>query len=288
MMKYIVLALIIVIAIASAVYGDYREAFEKEFLLMPWAEGKSVEESSCLGCHTSDEMKAEYRDIPDQWKMSWHHQNEVSCHDCHGGDRNDATLAMSHKRGFMGVPSDTEVPDFCGKCHIRILKIYRESGHGKVLASTGNGPSCVTCHGSHNIQKASIDIINEQRCTKCHSYERAKEMKQALFLIEDRLVTAEGDIEKLKAIGALGDETEKSFFNTQAEFRTLFHAIDVDLVKTRTDEFAGKLDSIEAKITGIYDELGFRKNLASVLMLLFAGMGIVTFLISKSNGTKGE
>ncbi|MGD2079555.1 MAG: multiheme c-type cytochrome [Nitrospirota bacterium] len=281
-MRYFAIALLGILAIATLAYGGYREAFEKEFLMMPWAGGVQAEESSCIGCHTSEEMKEEYKDIPEQWRMSWHFQNEVSCHDCHGGDEKDASLAMSHKRGFLGVPANTEVPDFCGKCHIRILNFYRESGHGEVLARTGEGPSCVTCHGSHNIQKASIEIINEQRCTQCHSYERAKEMKQALFLVENELVSIEEDLARLKASGALPEEVEKSFFNTQAEFRTLFHAIDVDLIKERTDEFTDKLGQIETKKQGIFEELEFRKNLSSTLMFLFLGMGVVLILISRS------
>jgi hypothetical protein len=281
-MRYFAITLLGILAIASLAYGGYREAFEEEFLMMPWAGGVQAEESSCIECHTSDEMKEEYRGIPEQWRVSWHYQNDVSCHDCHGGDERDASLAMSHKRGFVGVPANTEVPEFCGKCHIRILNFYRESGHGEVLARTGEGPSCVTCHGSHNIQKASIDIINEQRCTQCHSYERAKEMKQALFLVENELVSIEEDLARLKASGALPEEMEKSFFNTQAEFRTLFHAIDVDLINERTDEFTDKLGQIEAKKQGIFEELEFRKNLSSALMFLILGMGVVLILLSKS------
>ena len=118
--------------------------------------------------------------------------------------------------------------------------------------------------------------------------DRAKEMKQALFLIEDRLVKAEGEIASLSAKGAMSDEARKSFFNTQAEFRTLFHAIDVELVKARTDEFASKLDLIEAKIKEIHEELAYRKNMTSALMLLFLGMAVVTIIISRSPGSKGE
>jgi len=139
----------------------------------------------------------------------------------------------------------------------------------------------VTCHGSHNIQKASINIINEQRCTQCHSYERAKQMKQALFLVENQLVSMENDLVRLKASGALPEEMGKSFFNTQAEFRTLFHAIDVDLIKDRTDEFTDRLAEIEVKKRGIFEELEFRKKLTSTLMILFLGMGVVLILLSR-------
>lgn len=60
-------------------------------------------------------------------------------------------MSMSPERGFIGAPKYKDVPEF----HIGILQHYFESGHGKVLKSTGIGLNCVICHGSYNIQKAS-------------------------------------------------------------------------------------------------------------------------------------
>jgi hypothetical protein len=214
--------------------------------------------------------------------MSWHSQNNVSCHDCHGGDPKDAAMSMSPQRGFAGTPKYADVPEFCGKCHIGILKNYLESGHGKTLKATRKGPNCVTCHGSHNIQKASIDIISEQQCSKCHSYERAKIMKQALFLIEKKIGDIEGDIKRLRAGGVFTEEEEKTLFSTHAEFRTLFHTVDVSLVKDRTDEFTNKLNLIEKNIEATFNELSFRKIFSTFLLLVFAGMGVVVFLLSRT------
>jgi nitrate/TMAO reductase-like tetraheme cytochrome c subunit len=258
----------------------YKKIFEKEFLTKPWA-GEQVEVDVCIECHTSDVMKPQYRSIPDEWKMSWHSQNKISCHDCHGGDPKDAPMSMSRQRGFVGTPKYSEVPEFCGKCHIGILKHYLDSGHGKTLKASGKGPNCVTCHGSHNIQKASIEIINETLCTKCHSYERAKVMKQALFVTEKKIMDIDNNIKRLKDAGVFTEE-EKNLFSTHVEFRTLFHSIDVSLVKNRTDEFIKRLDVIEKDVQAIFNELDFRKNFSAFLMLLFAGMGVVIFLILKT------
>jgi hypothetical protein len=191
-------------------------------------------------------------------------------------------MSMSHQRGFIGTPEYADVPDFCGKCHLGILANYLKSGHGKALKSTETGPNCVTCHGSHNIQKADIDIINAQHCSQCHSFERAKEMKQAIFLTEQKIQDLEKDIISLKSMGVFPDEEQKILFRTQAEFRTLFHTIDVNLVKERTDEFAKRLSVLDEKIKNTFDELGFRKNFSAFFMLIFLGLAAVISLISRT------
>jgi nitrate/TMAO reductase-like tetraheme cytochrome c subunit len=278
-MRYLFLALTILFTLPSMSMAGYREDFEKEFMTKTWA-GEQVEENVCISCHASDKMKPEFKATVDAWQASWHAQNKISCENCHGGDPKDAALSMSRQRGFVGVPQYKEVPEFCGKCHIGILSNFLESGHGKALKASRKAPNCVTCHGSHNIQKASIDIINEQQCTKCHSYERAKIMKVALFLIEKKIAQLEQNLQELKQEGIYQEADEKSLFSTQAEFRTLFHTVDVNLVRSRTDEFTSKLDVIDKDIHATYRDLKFRKNFSAFLMLAFSGMGIIIFLLS--------
>lgn len=280
-MRYLLVCLFMIFTLPAITTAGYKEEFEKGFLTKTWA-GPQPEEDVCIECHAADKMKQAFRLIVEEWQSSWHAQNKISCHNCHGGDSKDAALAMSRQRGFIGTPKYAEIPNFCGNCHIGILKNYLESGHGMALKASGKGPNCVTCHGSHNIQKANIDIINEQRCTKCHSYERAKLMKQALFETEKKIGELEKGFNKLKSEGVFVEEEEKNLFSTQAEFRTLFHTVDVALVKDRTDEFTGKLNTIEKKIQNTFSELRFRRNFSAFLLLLFSGMGIVIFMLSKT------
>ena len=283
-MRYSVMILLLSAAVligASMTGANYRDIFGKEFLTKPWAGGQ-VKESVCISCHTSDIIKPEYRDIPQEWKQSWHYQNNVSCKDCHGGDPDDAEAAMSPERGFIGTPDYAEVPQVCGRCHIGILKNYLESGHGRALKASKTGPNCVTCHGSHNIQKASIKIINEARCSRCHSYERAKVMKQALFLTEKKIRDIDEDLKRLKRAGVFTDEEDKTLFRTHVEYRTLFHTVNVGLVKKSTDKFAKKLGLLEDKIDKTFKELEFRRNFSAFFMMLFTVMGIVVFMLSRT------
>lgn len=281
-MRSRILAILLICFLPSLAVAGYQEDFAREFLSKTWA-GERIEENACIDCHSSEQMHPAYREIPDEWKKSWHAQNNIACHDCHGGDPKDPTLAMSHQqRGFVGAPSARQIPEFCGKCHIGILKNYLESGHGKALRSAGKGPPCVVCHGSHNVQKANIDIINEQRCSKCHTYGRAKDMKQALFLVEKKMAEIQDGIEALRRAGIYPEEEQRALFNTHAEFRTLFHTVDVYLVKDRTDEFAKKLGGIERRIQDTFLELRSRKNFSALLTALFGGMAVVMFLLSRT------
>jgi len=278
----VLIAGIFVFLLSATASADYRDVFEKEFIHKAWIGSAVIEEGVCVDCHTSKTMKEEYLSIPQEWKMSIHYENRVSCHNCHGGDPDDAAVSCGTPHsGFVGTPPYRRVPVLCGKCHIGIYQSYTKSGHGRALISSGKGPNCVTCHGSHRIQKANINIINKVRCSKCHTYERAKLMKQALFMTEKKIEEIEKNIRDLRAEGAMTAEVEKVLFRTQAEFRTLFHSIDVARVKSRADEFAAKLTDIEAMVDDIYSELAFRKNYSAFLFLLFACLSIGMLVLEK-------
>jgi nitrate/TMAO reductase-like tetraheme cytochrome c subunit len=278
LLQIVILVILFTNSISSA---GYRETFEREFMLSPWSIAKG-ETSACIQCHTSDNMGPEMHNITRQWKESWHAKNNISCHDCHGGAPEDASMSMMHQRGFKGSPKDIDVPKFCGTCHIAILNNYLQSGHGKTFRDTAEGPSCTTCHGSHDIQKASMDIINEQLCSQCHTFERAKEMKQALFMVENILSNIDEDLGRLKLLGINLEDQEKSFFRTHAEFRALFHSIDVDMVREKSSDYTQRLKIIESEIDDSFNKLTYRRNFSAYLLLLFAGLSIVAFKLSKS------
>jgi hypothetical protein len=283
MKKYLPLQIVILVILFSNGFSQagYRETFEKHFLLSPWsiAEGET---SACIQCHTSNDMGPEMHEITRQWKDSWHAQNNISCHDCHGGAPEDASMSMMHQRGFKGSPTNLDIPDFCGTCHIAILDNYLKSGHGKTFIDSAEGPTCTTCHGSHNIQQASMDIINDQLCSQCHTYDRAKEMKQALFLVENKLNNIGKNLERLKLIGISKDKQEKAFFRNHAEFRALFHSIDVDAIRIKSSDYTQKLEVIESEIGESFKQLAYRRNFSAYLFLIFIGLSIVVFLLAKS------
>lgn len=277
------LTVVFLFSLVSAAAGDWSEFLQKEFPKTPWAQRPRVEQNVCIDCHVSELMKEDYREIPAEWRKSWHYQNGVSCYDCHGGDPKDAARSMKPESGFVGVPKPKMVPELCGKCHIGIKENYLESGHGKALKGTGKGPNCVTCHHSHDVQKANINIINEKLCGVCHTFDRAREMKAALLLTEQKINKIDRDLNILRPRLISTENEEKILFQTQAEFRTLFHSVDVKMVQNRTDEFSKKLDVIVQAVQKGFRELKFRQDFSTFIMLIFIGLGICIFLLSRKS-----
>jgi Skp family chaperone for outer membrane proteins len=278
-----VLAVIFFVSLLALPPGARSAAAQPGFPGPALTEKPRIERIVCLQCHGTALVPAKLRGIPNEWRKSVHYRNGVACNNCHGGDPNDAALAMSPQKGFVGVPKPKEVPQFCGKCHIGIMNSYLESDHGKALMTTGRGPNCIVCHGSHNIQKANINIINAKLCGVCHSYARAKDIKASLLRIEQKINEIDRNLKTLKAgLIATGDE-EKTLFRTQAEYRTLFHTVDVNLVKSRTAEFTKKLAALSQQVQKGFQELKFRQNFSILIMLIFIGLGMVIFCLSRKS-----
>ena len=145
--------------------------------------------------------------------------------------------------------------------------------------TTGRGPNCVTCHHSHDIQKASINIINEKLCGICHTYDRAREMKAALLRTEQQMNEIDHDLQILKAGLIATQNEEQVLFRTQAEYRTLFHTVDVKLVQAKTGEFSKKLAAISQSVQKGFQKLKFRQDFSIFILLIFIGLGITIFLL---------
>ena len=62
----------------------------------------------------------------------------------------------------------------CGNCHSDIAQQYRQSVHGTALLNNENldVPSCIDCHGVHNISSpvtAKFLLNSPQLCASCHT-----------------------------------------------------------------------------------------------------------------------
>lgn len=90
-----------------------------------------------------------------------------SCNDCHGV-HNILPATDAHST----VHRDN-VPKTCGKCHLGVEQVYRESVHGKLLeAGDSRGPVCVTCHSAHQISTqndTAFKLLSDDRCGRCHA-----------------------------------------------------------------------------------------------------------------------
>ena len=130
----------------------------------------------CADCH--DDQATDYRQSVHGLDIS---ENDVTaqseptalCTDCHG---THAVLSMA----VLHAPEHRDdVPSLCGRCHSEIAATYRQSIHGKAVASgIVDAPVCTDCHGEHAIASptdpaSSVAPGNiPATCASCHEEER--------------------------------------------------------------------------------------------------------------------
>jgi hypothetical protein len=236
------------------------------------AAAAELPEIVCIQCHST--LPGRFGEPVKLWKGSIHAENGIACNACHGGDPNDAANAMSPARGFLGAPKETAIPAFCGRCHVGLMKDYLASAHGKALGK--GGPTCVTCHSNHHVVKASLELINEKSCSRCHSFERARLIRDAMLETEGMIVAIDTKIAAYKEEGTDTEGMEKGLFAVRNRFHTLFHNVDVEIVKKESAGIQGDLNKIQKQLTALDESRQKRKLagaggiLAMLLLALFA------------------
>jgi hypothetical protein len=232
----------------------------------------------CVECHGG--QPGPLGEPVEQWRTSVHAENGISCHDCHGGDPTDYAMAMSPDRGFIGAPDYMDVADFCGRCDVGVADAYKGGAHGQALEA--GAAQCVTCHGNHEIQRANLDLINEDACSQCHSYERAALIRLSLVETDAMIDSTEGDLERLYRLGFAVDEMEDGLFNQRNSFHRIFHGVDVERVRTETANVQAEVGKIKTEVAEIDTTIQERKLWGSVVLGLFILAGVIFLLVRKA------
>jgi hypothetical protein len=237
-----------------------------------------AEDMVCITCHGA--LPGKYGEPVRLWQGSIHAENGIACNACHGGDFRDAANAMKKERGFLGAPSYNDVPRFCGRCHVGVLKDYLASGHGRALAT--GGPNCVVCHGNHRIIKASLELINEKSCSRCHSYERAKLIRGAMQETEGMIVALDARIAGYKQVGMDTEGMEKELFSQRNRFHSLFHNVDVKRVTAESSRIQAELKKLDTTLTGLDDQGRTRKVAGALVVSGLLVAGLLAHLLRKT------
>ena len=247
-------------------------------ILLFWFGFAFAEDTVCIQCHGG--LEGRLGQPVEEWQKSIHAENGISCHDCHGGDPSDFAMAMSPERGFVGVPEHEEIPAFCGTCHVGVREDYEQSAHGQAL--TNGGPQCVTCHGNHLVEKASIDLINPESCSRCHGYDRAEKVKGVIAETEAKLQSLEVSVGSLHRVGIDVEALKGELFSTRNEFRRLFHTVNVEKLQQQKSKFDTELAEIGAQVGAIKDELSQRKLIGGIIVVILILAGCVALLIRQT------
>jgi hypothetical protein len=94
------------------------------------------------------------------------------CADCHGSHNvQQWTDPETHK---LLPEARLSIPVTCAKCHNAIYKKYKTSVHGAALTEQSNTdvPTCIACHGVHNIGNpttTAFRLKSPELCANCHT-----------------------------------------------------------------------------------------------------------------------
>jgi hypothetical protein len=140
-----------------------------------------IAQAACNQCH-GDAYQTYKKSVHGQTVIYKKSADGPVCSSCHGSphyikSKTDTGSAVNH---FNVVQS-------CGKCHEekfmsekygfseKVMERYKESFHGRKLKVGHPGaPSCVSCHGSHDVvsaKNAASPVAGENKkktCAKCH------------------------------------------------------------------------------------------------------------------------
>jgi nitrate/TMAO reductase-like tetraheme cytochrome c subunit len=128
--------------------------------------------STCQKCHSEQYQKT--LDSVHQQALAAGNTNAAVCTDCH--NPHTQTRLTDKSTGKLLLGARLVVPQTCAKCHSTIYDTYKKSVHGAALTEEGNQyvPTCIDCHGVHNIQSpttASFRNSTPYLCAKCHTNE---------------------------------------------------------------------------------------------------------------------
>ncbi|HOT43878.1 MAG TPA: hypothetical protein PLM53_05450 [Spirochaetota bacterium] len=188
-MKHIVILSSLAVFFLTAAGAPLQAEKEKK-------SGGGNETDYCVSCHEGQGNQQLKKPV-DEWRKSVHAAAGNKCSLCHGGDPtvNDKVKAKSKLANFIGKPVRKTISEFCGRtgCHVLALEQFKRGPHYETVQKSGE-PGCSSCHGAHNIQRSSIDIITVDSCVSCHPAEYSKNIISVIAGIDRNFSAIDSNI----------------------------------------------------------------------------------------------
>jgi len=143
-----------------------------EFAVQTVRDAKFKLYTVCKECHL--EQYTNTLDSVHQTALAAGDENAAICTDCH--NPHTQTRITNKDTGEILLGAQLHIPQTCARCHSAIYDTYKESVHGAALTEEGNQyvPTCIDCHGVHNIQDPTTAQFRNDTpllCAKCHTNE---------------------------------------------------------------------------------------------------------------------
>lgn len=123
----------------------------------------------CQKCH--EEQYNKTLDSVHMRAVAAGNTNAAICTDCHNPHTQPI---ITDQNGTLLPLARLTIPETCARCHSAIYDTYKQSVHGAALTQEGNTdvPTCIDCHGVHNIGDPTTNAFRLQSpeiCAKCHT-----------------------------------------------------------------------------------------------------------------------
>lgn len=128
-------------------------------------------QNTCNQCHPS--QATELMDSVHSRVMAEGNPNAPICADCH--NPHQQTNIEKDEQGRLTAVEHAQSAMVCGQCHSTIYDEYAKSVHGTGVLVDKNPdvPSCIDCHGVHNVSGpsggAAFRLSSPQICADCHT-----------------------------------------------------------------------------------------------------------------------
>ncbi len=242
---------------------------------------------TCGRCHSDKEYMKGYglpTDQVEKYRKSYHAQILYGL----VPDKNPAlapTCASCHTHSPL-LPSATDVPEICGRCHSVTAKYYKDSPHFVSLSDVGV-PRCIDCHGNHAILFPTTEMFSsseEGHCGACHDesspeYQTGQKIRSQLVAAQDGVAAMEKELSSLEHSGRnlsdLQDLQEQAKTNL-TEAIPIVHTLSIEKVEEKTKDVAKSTENFTAKVTAFKKELEMRRTtLSVVLAVIFVNVGLL-------------
>ena len=123
--------------------------------------------SNCAACHLT--AGRELTDAVVHFVRSVHDLNDLTCYDCHGGNREEDARAHEEKFDFIGTKLSVHLK-VCSECHSDEAERLAAGPHHWDFSKRVNTqfPTCIDCHGNHDIGNPPADFKLANMCLDCH------------------------------------------------------------------------------------------------------------------------
>lgn len=198
----------------------------------------SAAADTCLECHRDPDFRIKHPRLFDyfqEFDLSVHGVEGLSCADCHGGDPGSTEMEKSHAGVLEPVRYD-RIPETCGACHTEQRDSFVNSDHYRVLEGEGAAPNCATCHGAMEMDFIFVTRV-KSTCLSCHNAEtgNAAEVPSEADYVLNKINVMKG-YRSFVDTHAADRDMVADLDARYAELTARWHRFDLEAIEVETQE----------------------------------------------------